>query len=58
MTIPKSKCDCCRYWSGRSCMVTPNSTYCREAADEYHKYLTNKKQVQPQKSLRPWDKNR
>ncbi len=57
MNKTKSKCDFCHYWSGRSCMVTPNSAYCREATDEYYRYIQNKKTSQPAvKSLRSWDK--
>lgn len=53
----KSKCSFCRYATGSGCMVTPNSYYCREAIDEYYKYLKQKQVVQPaQKSLRSWDR--
>jgi hypothetical protein len=42
-------------------MVTPNSHYCKEANDEYYKYLQNKnnsyKDPAP-KSLRSWDRKR
>jgi len=58
MNKPISKCSFCRYWSGKSCMVTPNSYYCREATAEYYKYLKNKKadnQPAP-KSFRSWDR--
>lgn len=51
----KTKCDFCRYWTGASCRVTPNSAYCREAQDELNRYLRGD-QVMPQKSLRQWDK--
>ena len=52
-----SKCNFCRYSTGSGCMVTPNSYYCKEANDEFYRYLQNKKGTQPvQKSLRPWDK--
>ncbi len=57
MNNPKSKCSFCKYWTGRGCMVTPNSYYCKEANNEYYQYLQNKKISQPaQKSLRSWDK--
>ena len=56
MNNTKTKCSFCKYWSGRSCMVTPNSFYCKEANNEYYLYLNNKNQAQPQKSLRPWDR--
>lgn len=59
MTNTKNKCSFCRYWTGRGCMVTPNSAYCKEANDEYYQYLRNKKigaQQPAQKSLRAWDK--
>jgi hypothetical protein len=53
----KTKCDFCKYRSNTSCMVTPNSAYCKEANDEYYQYLHNSRTAQPpQKSLRPWDK--
>lgn len=53
----KIKCDFCRYWTGQSCMATPNSYYCKEANEELYRYLQNKKSTQPaQKSLRSWDK--
>jgi hypothetical protein len=53
----KTKCDFCRYKTASGCMATPNSAYCREAADEYYQYLKSKNTVQkPQKSLRSWDK--
>ena len=55
----KNKCSFCRYATGRGCMVTPNSHYCKEANDEYYQYLKNKGSKQPvQKSLRSWDKKR
>ena len=57
MGYSKNKCSFCRYWSGSSCMTTPNSYYCKEANDEYYQYLRNNKINQPvQKSLRSWDK--
>jgi hypothetical protein len=57
MANSKTKCDFCRHWTGRSCMVTPNSHYCKEANDEFYQFLKNKKVAQPaQKSLRPWDR--
>jgi hypothetical protein len=57
MNNPTSKCSFCKYWTGRGCMVTPNSYYCKEANNEYYQYLQNKKISQPaQKSLRSWDK--
>lgn len=53
----KTKCNFCRYKTSSGCMVTPNSYYCKEANDEFYRYLQNKKNVQPaQKSLRSWDK--
>jgi hypothetical protein len=52
-----SKCSFCRYWTGCSCMVTPNSRYCKEATDEFYRHFQNIKNTQPaQKSLRSWDK--
>ncbi len=59
MNKSKSKCDFCRYKTSSGCMVTPNSYYCKEANDEFYRYLQNKKAPQqPQKSLRAWDKNK
>ena len=53
----KNKCSFCKYFSGSSCMVTPNSYYCREATDEYYRHLKQKQVIQPaQKSLRSWDR--
>lgn len=56
MTNTKTKCDFCKYWTGRSCMATPNSHYCKEAIDEY--YASFNKQQPKVKSLRPWDQKR
>ena len=57
MNNTKNKCSFCRYWSGRSCMVTPNSYYCTEANNEYYQYLQNTGATkQTQKSLRSWDR--
>jgi hypothetical protein len=53
----KNKCDFCRYKTPSGCMVTPNSAYCREATDEYYRYIQSKKTSPPAvKSLRSWDK--
>ena len=38
-----NRCDFCKYWSGSSCMVVPNSYYCREANNEYYLYIKTKK---------------
>jgi len=57
----KTKCSFCRYWTGRGCMVTPNSHYCKEANDEYYQYLktrNNAASMPAQRSLRSWDKKR
>lgn len=35
----KTKCDFCKYWTGRSCMATPNSIYCRDAQNEFYAWL-------------------
>ena len=39
----KTKCNFCKYFTGRSCMVnidpTKNSYYCRDALDEFYRYL-------------------
>ena len=58
MNKPKNKCDFCQYWTGRGCMVTPNSYYCREANNEYYQYLknTNTNNRTSIKSFRKWDK--
>lgn len=54
----KTKCSFCQYWTGRSCMVTPNSAYCRVAQDEFYAYLKNNKNQPRTKSLRPWEKRK
>lgn len=55
----KNKCSFCTYWTGRSCMVTPSTYYCKAATDEYYQYLQNTKNNQTtQKSLRSWDKKK
>lgn len=52
-----TKCDFCAYKSNSGCMVTPNSFYCKKAADEYYQYLRNNSNYQkPIKSLRSWDR--
>ena len=51
-----TKCSFCSYATKTGCMVTPNSHYCKKAADEYYQYIQNNKQNKPAKSLRPWDK--
>ena len=56
MIKQKTKGDFCKYWTGRSCMATPNSHYCKEAIDEY--YSSFSKQQPKVKSLRPWDRKR
>lgn len=56
MTNKKTKCDFCRHWTGRSCMVTPNSFYCKEANDEYYQFLKGTQNQAPIKSLKKWDK--
>ena len=54
----KNKCAFCKYSTRSGCMVTPNSYYCKEANDEFYRYLHNKKNPQlTKKSLRSWDKN-
>lgn len=58
MTNKKTKCDFCRYKTSSGCMVTPNSHYCREATDEYYRYLNGSQSFRPTKSLRSWDKKR
>jgi hypothetical protein len=52
------KCDFCKFKSNAGCMVMPNSSYCREANDEYYHYLRTKNgsNQPPIKSLRSWDK--
>ena len=52
-----TKCDFCRYKSGRTCMAKPDSHYCKDALNEFYAWLKNKDQ-QPAKSLRPWEKKR
>ena len=51
-----SKCDFCSYKTATGCMVTPNSYYCKKAADEYYQYIRGGQQSKPAKSLRSWDK--
>lgn len=51
----KTKCDFCRYWTGSSCRVVPNSAYCKEALEEYYQYIRGNT-LPKQKSLRSWDK--
>lgn len=55
-----NRCAFCRYYTGSSCMVTPNSYYCREANDEHHQYASDYakgvKSKAPVKSFRKWDK--
>ena len=50
-----SKCSFCSYKTATGCMVTPNSYYCKRAADEYYQYI-NSKNKPITKSLRPWEK--
>ena len=57
MKNTKTKCDFCKYYSGRSCMATPKSIYCKEAADEYYNDSRNTKVAhQARKSFRSWDR--
>ena len=58
MTNRKTKCDFCKYFSGKTCMAKPDSSYCTEALNEFYAWLKSSKPQQPQKSLRPWDKRR
>ena len=51
-----SKCDFCNYKTSSGCMVSPNSYYCKKAADEYYQYIKGGQQSRPAKSLRPWDR--
>jgi hypothetical protein len=50
------KCNFCKYWTGSSCRVTPNSYYCKEAIDEYNQYAKGTQPQAPIKSFRKWDK--
>ena len=50
-----TKCSFCQYSTSSGCMVTPNSYYCKKAADEYYQYIRINKQPVV-KSLRCWDK--
>lgn len=52
----KTKCDFCKYWTGRSCMVTPNSYYCREASEELRQHLSGRQKQSTIKSFRKWEK--
>ena len=60
MNKSKTKCDFCRYRTTTGCMVTQNSSYCKEATTEYYNFLANSKAAkQPQaKSLRAWDRHK
>ena len=51
-----TKCSFCGYKTSSGCMVTPNSYYCKKAADEYYQYIRGCQQSNPAKSLRPWDR--
>lgn len=54
--MQKTKCNFCKYYTGTSCMMTPNSRYCKEAAAEFF-YSQEHRGVAPKmKSKRPWDK--
>ena len=52
-----TKCDFCKYKSGRTCMAKPDSHYCKDALNEFYAYL-NKNKQQPTKSLRPWERKK
>ena len=39
-----TKCDFCKYRSGRTCMAKPDSYYCKEALNEFYAYLAKLKQ--------------
>ena len=58
--VKLTKCNFCRYWTGRGCMVIPNSSYCKAATTEYYEFLSNSKSTSQSqfKSLRAWDKNK
>ena len=58
MNNRKTKCDFCKYFSGKTCMARPDSNYCTEALNEFYAWLKSSKPQQPQKSLRPWEKRR
>jgi hypothetical protein len=55
---PVNKCSFCKYFSGRNCMVKPDSFYCKDALAEYWEWVKNKPSRQPQpqrpKSKYPW----
>jgi hypothetical protein len=58
MNQPTNKCNFCKYFSGRNCMVKPDSFYCKDALAEYWEWVKNKQSRQPQpqrpKSKYPW----
>lgn len=60
MNTTKTKCNFCTYYTGSSCMVTPNSYYCRKANDEYREYINDYakgvKSKAPIRSLRSWER--
>ena len=39
-----TKCDFCKYRSGRTCMAKPDSYYCKDALNEFYAWLKSKKQ--------------
>ena len=51
-----TKCNFCKYFTQKSCMVNPSPYYCREALEEYYRYLKKNTQTTTIKSFRKWDK--
>ena len=51
-----TKCDFCKYKTASGCNAKPDSSYCREAANEFYAYLNKNKQ--PTKSLRLWERKK
>lgn len=51
-----TKCNFCSYATSTGCMVTPNSSYCKKAAEEYYAYIKGSRAQAPVRSLRKWDK--
>jgi hypothetical protein len=56
MSKQLTKCNFCSYKTATGCTVTPNSHYCKKAAEEYYQHIRSGQPVKQAKSLRPWDK--
>lgn len=45
-----TKCDFCKYKTGSGCSVKADSSYCREANNEFFAYLAELKKKESKKS--------